>query len=403
MITKIGWKNIWRKPSRSALVVASVAIGIWVGLFFGAFQWGTTVQKVNDLVDRELGHIQIHHPKFIDEEYDYNFPIANPAAVRTVLEANKNVKTFVERAIFSAMIQTTLSQQPAVIFGVDTVQEAQLFSISSMITDGAMPKGKRAPSLLLGKSFAEKAQIELGDKISVQGGMLHGMKSFVGRVRGFYESPNKLKDQFVVYAHKGDLKNKLGDDFSHEFSVVFNDFDSLKSKQLVLQKDLPNVQVLTWGEIMPEVERGIELTDTIMFVFMMIIWTALALGIINTMLMSVLERTPELGMLMAIGMGRWKIAKMIFFETFALTAFGVPIGVFLAWLTVFIFKDSGIDLAIANEAIEGVGYSTVIYPLMKTSFYFQVIVQVILVTLVSTIFPVMRVLKMQPLDALRKS
>ena len=56
------------------LVILSVAFGIWVGLFFGAFQWGTFVQKMDDIVNRELGHIQIHHPEFVDEEYDYNFP-----------------------------------------------------------------------------------------------------------------------------------------------------------------------------------------------------------------------------------------------------------------------------------------------------------------------------------------
>ena len=75
MIIKIGWKNIWRKKSRSLIVILSVAFGVWIGLFFGAFQWGTYVQKLNDIVNREIGHVQIHHPLFLEEEYDYNFPI----------------------------------------------------------------------------------------------------------------------------------------------------------------------------------------------------------------------------------------------------------------------------------------------------------------------------------------
>ena len=138
-----------------------------------------------------------------------------------------------------------------------------------------------------------------------------------------------------------------------------------------------------------------------MFVFMFIIWTALALGIVNTMLMSVLERTKELGVLMAIGMGKWKITQMIFIETFILTAIGVPIGI-LTMLTVGYWGDVGIDLSVANAAVADFGYSTMIYPVVKQSFYFQVIIQVILVSFISTIFPVIRALKLEPIKAINK-
>ena len=403
MIVKIGWNNIWRKKGRSFLVILSVAFGIWVGLYFGAFQWGTFVQKMDDIVNRELGHIQIHHPEFVDEEYDYNFPILNPDKVRDVLKNDTSVSVFVERSIFSAMLQTPRNQSPVLVYGVDTTAEQHLFSITSMITQGEMIEGRRAPSLLVGKSLANKLNIILGSKVIVQGGMLHGVKSFVGRVRGFYESPNKMKDKMVIYVHKSDLDTKLGDGFTHEYSVLFNDLDFLQSNKKRIQSKLPMNQVLTWAEIMPEIENGIEMTDQVMFVFMLIIWFALALGIVNTMLMSVLERTRELGMLMAIGMGRGRIVQMIFFETTILTAIGVPIGLFLNYITVSYFGEVGLDLSVANAAIEGFGYSTIIYPAMKESFYYQVIFQVVLVSLISTIFPAMRALKLKPIEAIHKN
>ena len=244
---------------------------------------------------------------------------------------------------------------------------------------------------------------KLGDKILIQGGMLHGLKSFVGRVRGLYESPNKLKDKLVVYIHKSDLNKKLGDDFVHEYAILFNNFDSLKFCANRLQSKLPNHQVYTWGEIMPEIKNGIEMTDQVMFIFMLIIWIALSLGIVNTMLMSILERTRELGMLMAIGMGKWKIVQMIFFETSILTLIGVPIGIFLTVITVSYFGNVGIDLSVANAALEDFGYSTMIYPKVKNSFYYQVIFQVILVSFISTIFPVVRALRLKPIEAIHKT
>ena len=116
MILKIGWNNIWRKKGRSMIVIMSVAFGIWIGMFFGAFQWGTYVQKLDDIVNREIGHVQVHNPNFIDEEYDYNFPISNHREVKSILEAESSIKVYVERSIFSAMLQTTRNQQP--VFGL---------------------------------------------------------------------------------------------------------------------------------------------------------------------------------------------------------------------------------------------------------------------------------------------
>ncbi len=136
---------------------------------------------------------------------------------------------------------------------------------------------------------------------------------------------------------------------------------------------------------------------------MLIIWIALSLGIVNTMLMSILERTRELGMLMAIGMNRWKIVQMIFFETSILTLIGVPIGILLTIVTVSYFGEVGIDLSVANAALEDFGYSTMIYPKVKTSFYYQVVFQVILVSFISTIFPVIRALRLKPIEAIHKT
>jgi len=155
--------------------------------------------------------------------------------------------------------------------------------------------------------------------------------------------------------------------------------------------------------LMPEIKEGMAITDAVMSVIMLIIWFALALGIINTMLMSVLERTNELGMLMAIGMSRYKIASMIFFETAVLTVIGVPIGLLLTMISMDYYGTVGIDLSFADSAISEFGYESIIYPKIKPSFYYQVIYQVVIVSLISTVFPVMRVLKLRPVEAIRKS
>ena len=403
MIAKIGSKNVWRNKGRSLVVIMSVAIGVWAGLFFGGFQWGSFVQKRDDIVNRELGHAQIHAENFVDEEYDYNFPVKNPKHIRAVLDADTSINSYVERSVFSGMASSVRDQSLVLVYGVDTAQERSISSISSMITEGSMPKGKRSPSLLIGSAIAKSMNLKIGSKLIIKGGLLHGVKSFVGKVRGFYESPNKLKDKLVVFVHKSDLDKKLKDNFIHEYAIIFNEFDSLESRTALLKIKLPNEDVVTWGELMPEIKDGMKIADVVMFIVMLIIWFALSLGIINTMLMSVLERTNELGMLMAIGMSRYKIVSMIFFETSLLTIIGVPIGLVLTMISMDYYGEVGIDLSIADAAISEFGYESIIYPKIKSSFYFQVIYQVVIVSLISTVFPAMRVLKLRPVEAIRKS
>ena len=199
------------------------------------------------------------------------------------------------------------------------------------------------------------------------------------------------------------MDKKLKDNFIHEYAIIFNNFDSLEDRTALLKNQLSTVEVVTWGELMPEIKDGMKVADVVMSIVMLIIWFALSLGIINTMLMSVLERTNELGMLMAIGMSRYKIVSMIFFETSVLTIIGVPIGLLLTMISMDYYGEVGIDLSVADSAISEFGYESIIYPKIKDNFYFQVIYQVVIVSLISTGFPAIRVLKLRPVEAISKS
>lgn len=403
MIAKIGWKNIWRKKGRSFLVIASVAIGVWVGLFFSAFQWGSIEQKMNDLVNRELGHVQIHNKNFIDEEYDFNFPIDNHQEVRAFLEEDTAIEKFTERIVFSGMISTGKKSLPILIYGVDTSMEGRIYPLKKMVQEGAFLKGKRSPTVMVSTTMMEELGLDVDKKIIISGGMLHQPISFVGRARATYDSPNKLKDKLVAYVHREDLVTKLKKDYVHEYAVIFKKEQLLDENKARIASRFPQHDVKTWGELMPSIKEALKMTDAMMNVFMMIIWIALALGIINTMLMSILERTQELGVLMAIGMGRFSIVKLIFFETSILTVIGVPVGLALNFITLYFLEDSGIDLSFMSDAMEDFGYETIIYPAMKSSFYSQVVLQVIFVVFVSTVFPAWRALKLNPIQAIRKN
>ena len=130
---------------------------------------------------------------------------------------------------------------------------------------------------------------------------------------------------------------------------------------------------------------------------------ALAFGIINTMLMSVLERTREIGMLSALGMNRIKVFNLILSETILLTLVGVPLGFLISWITIDYFSTAGIDISsFSGAAMSGFGFSSIMYPEFPGARIPTVMIIVISTALLSSLFPSLKAIKLQPADALRQ-
>ncbi|MEZ4983270.1 MAG: FtsX-like permease family protein [Saprospiraceae bacterium] len=143
---------------------------------------------------------------------------------------------------------------------------------------------------------------------------------------------NNAFDEFRVFVRKDDLSRLLGDStMSHEVAMLLDDTDQLDTIMNSLKGDFPNLLVQSYKEISPEIElfeSQIQLSATI---FTFIVMLALIFGIINTMLMAVLERYRELGMLMSIGMNKVRIFLMIMTETIMLGLISAPLGLLIGW------------------------------------------------------------------------
>jgi len=137
------------------------------------------------------------------------------------------------------------------------------------------------------------------------------------------------------------------------------------------------------------------------FIFVGIIMLALAFGIINTMLMAVLERTKELGMLMAIGMNRRRVFGMIMLETVFLTLVGAVFGMVMGWGIASVLGKTGIHFTGWGEGFEAIGFSSVVYPVVTPGFIAFTAAMVIVTAIISSVWPARKALKLNPVEALR--
>ena len=174
--------------------------------------------------------------------------------------------------------------------------------------------------------------------------------------------------------------------------------DIIKEK---LSKLNSNNKVETWKDLSPELGSVQELMVWFFFIFMSIILLALSFGIANVMLMAVLERKRELGMLMSVGLNKSKIFFMILFETIFISFIALPIGILLSYFMISYYGQIGIDLSIVSEGLDAFGMKSMVYTSLPFSYYFMITILTLFVTLISSLFPARRALKLDPAQAVK--
>ncbi|MDF1548274.1 MAG: FtsX-like permease family protein [Bacteroidales bacterium] len=223
------------------------------------------------------------------------------------------------------------------------------------------------------------------------------------RVTGIYKTSNDMFDGMTAFVLENAVLKEtgFGKDFIHEIAILTtnNEEGVLVAKEL--QRSLPNYSVLSWKQIAPDLAYMSDMMEFMDFIYVGIIMLALAFGIINTMLMAVLERAKELGMLMAIGMNKMRVFSMIMLESVFLTLTGAIVGMGASALIFALLARSGINLSMWSEGFEAMGYSAIIYPVVSAGNYINIILLVILTGILASIWPARKALKMNPAEALR--
>ena len=400
-ILKIAWRNIWRTPMRSLIVIGSIVMGIWAGIFVVAFSYGLNKQRTESSIKNAISHIQIHHPEY-QKEYDSKFYLGEPDKLNAVLESDKSIESYAFRTLLNGMVSSPIKSNGVRIIGVNKNQEKELTSIYSGLVKGTYFESKRRNPILIGEALAEKLKVKLQSKVvltfqDTENTIISG----AFRVCGIYKTQYSKYDQGTVFIENKDLHRLLKSENFHQVALLCNSIDQVDSTYNSLKTNLPEYEVKDWKSIAPELAYADKIMESWLFLIMIIIMLALIFGIINTMLMAVFERRKELGMLMAIGMNRSKIFLLILIETLFLSLIGVPTGLVLGALTIKITSETGINLAFISKGLENVGLSSVIYPQIESYFYLFITVMVFLFTLIAAIYPSRKALMLKPTEAIR--
>jgi len=427
MITSISWKNIWRNKVRSLVVIIAVTLGIFGGTFSNGLMKGMTSRRVRTAIDNEVSHIQLHNPKYL-ENPEIGFTIDNSDNLINEIQNLPGVKSISKRIKITAMARTSAAATGVMIYGINPEQEKLVTGLYEKIYDesnmaetevkpseeeiqtflkdscGTYFENARKNTIVIGHKLAKKLHVKIRSKIVLTFQATDG--SLTGgafRIGGIYKTSNSMFDEMNVFIKHNDLEELTGFDpkKSHEIAIKIDIDENAATLASELQLKYPDLSVRDWKEIQPDLGMTSDMMDMMMYVIIVIILLALAFAIINTMLMVVLERTKELGMLMAIGMGKVRLFKMIMFETIMLSLTGGIIGMLLSWGTIELFHDKGIDITKFAEGFEAMGFEAVLYPELGFEIYLGTAFLVLLTGFFASVYPALKALKLNPSDALR--
>lgn len=404
MVFIMAWRNIWRNKTRSGLVMLSIIIGLWAGLFTMAFVKGLFKQQLSDTILNYISNIQLHHPEFSEEQDPKKFIDVNPQVLNE-LSSNKKILAICPRIVTQVMMASPVNAIGVNALGIKPVMEDSVTGLFKKIIIGTILDSNNKNGILIGEKVLSKLKVKLKSKVVLSFQDVNGdITSAAYRVAGVFKSSNSSFDESNVYVLSDHLQSLIGlpKNAYHEVAVLLKYASEQAQVKTELKSKYPHILVQDWMDISPELNLMINSFDLYMYIFIGIILLALSFGIINTMLMSVLERVREFGMLMAIGMSKPRLFFMIILETLFLTLAGSPLGFAISYFTIYYFNIKGINLSMFAEGLAGYGYATIVYPTLAFSFYPGIYLMTFFAALLASLYPAAKALKLKPVEAIRK-
>lgn len=402
MIPSFAWRNLWRNKLRSFIIISAVTLGIFAGIFLTAFTNGMINTRIQSIISTEMSHIQIHQPGFLDND-QFSLMIGNADSIVRLVRDTPGVVATSKRIIINSMVASAETGTGVKITGIDPEYEMKVTDLSSKIISGRYLDSTDRNSVIISEKLALKLKVSLKNKIIIT--VQDVNKNITGgafRIAGIFRTDNSMFDEANIFVRGTDLSRLTGlkGHEAHEIAILLNKNetdDIIKT----LSSMFPNLEVRSWQQLSPEAGYLVSAMNQYMFIFIIVILIALCFGIINTMLMVIMERIHELGMLMAIGMNRARVFAMIMLETVFLSLTGGITGLILGYTAIKYFAKAGINLYFWKEAFSELGYSAYIYPVIDSKTMGITAILVMIAGIFSALYPAYKALKLNPSEAIR--
>jgi ABC-type lipoprotein release transport system permease subunit len=403
IVLKLAWRNIWRNKRRTLITISSIFFAVILSSLLMSIKDGMHKHMIQSTVGTYYGYIQINHSEYtIDNVLDNGFIFSDE--LRRSLNDISDIDGYIPRIESFALAATDDQNKGTLVVGTDLKSEKEFTGIAKKVIKGTfLTPGDNG--VLVGKGLAEYLKINQGDTLILIGQGYHGA-SAAGKypVRGIiaFGSP-ELSKQLVLMSLESAQKLYSCPGVITQINIWPKNNNHSNDLLAKLQSAAgEHMDVRIWEEVMPEISKMLEADKAEGYVFIFILYLVISFGIFGTILMMLIERSYEFGMMVSIGMKRIKLAVMVWIEALTLSLTGAAAGILGAIPVCYYFYINPIKFGgDISKTFEEYGFEAIMKASMDVNIFInQAIIIAILSSLLSA-YPFFRILKMNPLNAMK--
>lgn len=466
-ILKLAWRNLGRNRRRTIITGAALVVGVALSVAGYGLMDGMNGELLRALTRNELGHVQVHNPAYPDSRA-VKHALSDPGQITATAVGIDGVVQATPRVYGFALLSANGKSLGAELVGVDPVTERRVTTLHERRTDGRYlddeptpwPRGraltdqesaqddalsaaavaealaeiegldapavtdsseqtlvlaetlspppKRPPRVYIGVILAKILNVKVGDTMHATGQTADGLSEEVFfEIAGTFRTGTASLDRGRVYLHIVDMQRFVHlYDRVHELSIATTTPQDASRVAAALAARLgPDHLVRSWSVIRPDIQKMLDMSDVGMAVMIFIIFFVAALGVVNTMLMAVFERTRELGMLKAIGMSGRSIVGLIVAETLFLvllfSVIGTGAGLAIDWYMVVY----GVDFSdmTGGFSVGGIGINPVFHGAITAKGVIMPTVVLAATCFLASFYPAVRAARLRPAVGMRET
>lgn len=424
MLLFIAWRNIWRNPVRSLLTISALAGGLIMVILYASLLEGMTRQMVQYATKVTTGHLQAHRQAFIDDQDLY---ATLPWSYLDRIERDFPAIHLAPRLYAAGLASTSTTSTGVMIKAVDPRREAAVTSTLNHLRSGeaslgvadTTDTGLTRYNLMVGAQLAKNMKLAPSDELvlvtqAADGSIGNDLYRVAAVLRPLEPNFDRMGVLMSVQAYRQLMYLDSG---FHELAIGLDDIASLAEVQAALDAELVTLReeqpldelggpalVRNWRQLTPAIADMLQLSRSMLLVIGLIVVSLASLGMLNTMLMAVHERSHEFGILLAIGMKRRWLLLMVMLESFFLALVSALAGSLLGALMARYLEQHGIDFSASMP--DGYDWAGMVFePVMKGYLEPMQIVEACLlmfvVTLIASLIPSWRTVRLKPAEVLR--
>lgn len=401
-------RNLRRNFRRSLITVSSISLGLALIFWMQAVLEGQSYNVISAITSAHLGHLQIQRKDFaLNRQPDQFFlpSLAGDYASKLPPGSSTSDRIYLP-VLLSTSDGTTLVQ----LEGVDPERERKTSTLADIIVEGEFLKPEtgdcESRQLVISKMTAKSLGVGLGNKMVLMTQATDGtLGNELLRVVGLYETGAVEFDRSIALTTRQCAQKIAVMNGIHEIAILLPNNDQTLKLQEEIAKILdPTLQITNWGEALPRMRTVLRYNASMLVMVSIMTFIVMTLGILNTILVSVVERTREFGLMTSLGTKSSVVIFLVLTETLMTGAISVGVGTFLGWAAVFYHQINGFDASIflGNTPMVGMfKLSPIAKPILNFTDYFKLVAASFSFVTIAGLYPAMKAARMKPIEAMR--